>query len=233
MTEQGVLSQTGSFKSFDAQADGYARAESINALYIKPLSATLSNRDPIRAVIRSTATNTDGKTSGIAHPNPDSQVALMHHAHDIAGLEYSKTTFVECHGPGTPAGYSMEGHDVVRVFSEKSVFIESVKPNMGYSGGAADGTSVIETVLALEKQVMPPNINFITPNTKIPFKEGRLKVPTDAMPWPTDRLQRASVDSFGFVGANAHAILNSATQFGIKLSPTTDSSSYKLAHVFG
>lgn len=228
MTEQGVLSPTGSSKSFDAHADGYARAEAINALYIKPLSAALSNKDPIRAVIRSTATNADGKTSGIALPNPDSHVAMMRHAHDIAGLECSETAFVECHGPGTPAGDSMEGQAVARVFSEKGVFIGSVKPNMGHSEGAAGITSVIKTVLALENQTIPPNINFTTPNPNIPFEEAHLQVPTEAVPWPIDRLQRAGVNSFGFGGANAHAIIDSAKQFGVKSFAEKNISSYRL-----
>lgn len=228
MTEQGVLSPTGSSKSFNAQADGYVRAEAINALYIKPLSAAISNRDPIRAVLRSTATNADGKTPGITHPNPDSHVAMMRRAHDIAGLEYSQTAFVECHGTGTPAGDSMEGQALARVFGEKGVLIGSVKPNMGHSEGAAGGTSVIKAVLALERQIIPPNINFTTPNPKIPFKEGRLQVPTEATPWPIGRLQRVCVNSFGLGGANAHAIFDSATQFGVKQSLSKDSSCYSL-----
>ena len=122
---------------------------------------------------------------------------------------------------------------MARVLGEKGVFIGSVKLNMGHLEGAAGGTSVMKTGFALKKQVMLPNINFITPNPKIPFKEGRLKVPTEAIPWPTYRLQRASVNSFGFGGANAHAILNSATQFGINRSPINDSSSYKLLIFFG
>lgn len=104
MTGQGVLSPAGSSKSFDAQADGYARAEAINALYIEPLSVDLRDEDLVHAIIRSTATSADGKTSGIALPNPDSHVAMMRHAHDIAGLKYSQTAFVECHGPGTRVG---------------------------------------------------------------------------------------------------------------------------------
>ena len=99
MTGQGVLCSAGSFKSFDAQADEYARAEAINTLYIEPLSVDLRDEDLVHAIIRSTATSANGKTSGITRPNPDSHVAITRHAHDIAGLKYSQTAFVECHGP--------------------------------------------------------------------------------------------------------------------------------------
>ena len=137
MAEQGVLSPTGSSKSFDARADGYARAEAVNAVYIKSLSAALSNNDPIRAVIRSTAVNADGKTAGISYPNSESHIAMMRRAHDIVGLKCCDTVFVECHGPGTRAGDITEGRAVAAVFGEKGVYIGSVKPNMGHSEGAA------------------------------------------------------------------------------------------------
>ena len=73
-------------------------------------------------------------------------------------------------------------------------------------------------MLALEHQIIPPNINFEIPNEEIPFTEGRLKVPTDPSPWPQDRPQRASVNSFGFGGANAHVILDSAATLDTKVA---------------
>ena len=228
MTEQGVLSPTGQSKSFDAKADGYARAEAINAVYIKKSSVALRDNDPIRAPITSTATNADGKTLGIAQPNSASHIAMMRQAHLSAGLKCSDTTFIECHGPGTPAGDAAEGQAVAEVFGEKGVFMGSVKPNMGHSEGAAGVTSLIKAVLALERGIIPPNINFKTPNPRIPFVAGRLTVPTEPTSWPWDRVRRASVNSFGFGGANAHAILDSAVQHGIVAPKTHHSPSPKL-----
>lgn len=51
----GVLSPSNQSHTFDESADGYGRAEGVGALYLKPLSAALQNGDPVRAVIRSTA----------------------------------------------------------------------------------------------------------------------------------------------------------------------------------
>lgn len=70
--------------------------------------------------------------------------------------------------------------------------------------------------LALEKRIIPPNIYFDTPNPNIPFGEYKLTVPVEPMPWPTDRLERVGVNSFGVGGANAHVLLESATSFGIR-----------------
>lgn len=56
LSEQGVLSPTGSCKTFDAKADGYARGEAINAVFIKKLEDAIRDGDPIRGVVRATAT---------------------------------------------------------------------------------------------------------------------------------------------------------------------------------
>lgn len=69
MTEQGVLSPDGSCKSFSADANGYARGEAITAIFVKPLSHAIRDGNPVRAVIRSSAVNVDGKTPGMSAPS--------------------------------------------------------------------------------------------------------------------------------------------------------------------
>ena len=102
MTEQGVISPTGSCKSFDASADGYARGEAVSALYIKKLSDAISDGDPIRAVIRSTCINNDGKTVGLTSPSTEAHETLIRRGHELAGIkDLSKTAMIECHGTGT------------------------------------------------------------------------------------------------------------------------------------
>lgn len=127
LAEQGVLSPTGSCKTFDAKADGYARGEAINAVYIKKLDDALRDGDPIRAVIRGTAANFDGKTVGITNPNADAHEALMRRAYQTAGIPPSETAFVECHGTGTNVGDPTETTAVGKVFgSKKGLYIGSV-----------------------------------------------------------------------------------------------------------
>ena len=127
MTEQGVLSPDGMCKTFDAKADGYARAEAINAIYVKPLSDAIRDGDPIRAVIRSTATNCDGKTPGMACPSAESHEALMRRAYQAAHLsDLSKTAYVECHGTGTAVGDPLETAAVANVFGRHGLYIGSV-----------------------------------------------------------------------------------------------------------
>ncbi|KAH6869068.1 KR domain-containing protein [Thelonectria olida] len=215
MCEQGVLSPDGSSRSFDAGANGYARGEAINMVYIKKLSDAIRDGNPIRAVIRGTCSQADGKTTGLSVPNWESHENMIRQAYKVAGIDdFGQTGFVECHGTGTQMGDPIETKAVANVFGEHGgVYIGSVKPNMGHSEGASGITSLIKTVLALEHQTIPPNIKFENPNPKIPFKQGKLTVPVESVPWPEDRTERASVNSFGIGGANVHVILDSAKSF--------------------
>ncbi|KAF2158800.1 hypothetical protein M409DRAFT_71433 [Zasmidium cellare ATCC 36951] len=222
LSEQGVLSPTGTCKTFDAAADGYARGEAVNMLYVKRLSQALTDGDPIRAVIRGTSTNCDGRTQGMITPSSTSQEALIRRAYESAGIKnLAETALFECHGTGTSIGDPIEVSAVGRCFGHRGITITSVKPNVGHSEGAAGLTSLIKGILALEHRMVPPNINFSTPNPKIPFDQWKLHVPTEVEPWPQGRAERVSVNSFGIGGVNAHAIIESPWQYGLS-TPTID-----------
>ena len=218
MTEQGVLSPDGSCKSFSADADGYARGEAATAIVVKPLADAIRDGNPIRAVIRATSFNANGNLgAGISVPSTDAQEMLIRHAYSTAGItDFEATAMVECHGTGTPVGDPLECNAVARVFGGGSgVYIGSVKPNVGHTEGASGLVSIIKMVLALENRTIPPNIRFTSPNPKIPFREANLTVPTDPIPWPTNKLERVSVNSFGIGGSNGHVVLDSAAASGV------------------
>ncbi|KAK4183707.1 lovastatin diketide synthase LovF [Podospora australis] len=223
MAEQGALAEDGSCKTFSKDANGYGRAEAINAVYIKPLSAAIRDGNPVRAVIRGVATNHNGRNGGITVPNASAQEALIKQAYESAGItNLSDTGFVECHGTGTPVGDPLETKAVGAAFSSdinyagSHLYIGSVKPNLGHSEGASGLTSVLKAVLALENKTIPPNIKMGTPNPAIPFEKYNLKVPLEPTPWPADRKERVSVNNFGIGGANAHVVLDSADSFGLR-----------------
>ncbi|KAK3687394.1 KR domain-containing protein [Podospora appendiculata] len=212
MTQQGVLSPEGSCKSFDISADGFARADAINAIYIKRLDDAIRDGNPIRAVIRGTSQNADGKSASLMAPSGEAHYALMRKVYEEAHLDPGHTAFVECHGTGTATGDPIETTAVGDVFGEKGVYIGSVKPNIGHAEGASGLNSLIKCVLMLERKTILPQIKFNTPNPKIPFAEKKLKVPLQPTPWPSDRAERVSINSFGIGGSNAHVILDSLAQ---------------------
>ncbi|KAE8422418.1 putative polyketide synthase [Aspergillus pseudocaelatus] len=211
MSGNMVLSTSGICRTFDAESDGYGRGEAINALYLKPLGDAIKADDPIRAIIRSSAANSDGGTSSMSAPSILAQEHLILDAYRRANIkDLSETAFIECHGTGTRAGDKVETTAVANVFGGKGIMIGAVKPNFGHSEGASGITSVIKAVLSLEHGIIPPNVHFEKPNPEISFQENGLVVPVEPMDWPAGRRRRVSVNAFGIGGTNAHVILDSA-----------------------
>jgi len=125
--DQGLLSPTGECRTFDAKANGYARGEAINMIYVKRLSSAIRDNDNIRAVIRGAAVNCDGRTQGMTTPSSTAQAALIRHTYKMAGIsDFSETAIVECHGTGTPVGDPIETEAVASCFGENGVIITGV-----------------------------------------------------------------------------------------------------------
>lgn len=122
----GALSPDGLCKTFDSSADGYGRGEGVNAILIKKLDLAVQNEDPIRAVIRATAINSDGNSPMPGVPRPESQETLIRMAYEKAAIEdFSQTAFFECHGTGTQKGDVIEASVIAKIF-EKGIMMGSV-----------------------------------------------------------------------------------------------------------
>ncbi|KAI1097720.1 putative polyketide synthase [Jackrogersella minutella] len=209
-SKTGIISNSATCRTFDASADGYGRAEGVGALYLKRLSDALREGDPIRAVIRGTAVNSNGRTPGVMQPSADGQERVMRQAYARAGLSVDDTDYVEAHGTGTAVGDPIEVDAISRVFSDRTgrpILIGSVKTNLGHSEATSGITSVIKVVLAMENRRIPATINLETINPKISKPEFNIEIVKSLMTWPVTLCPRASVNSFGFGGANSHAII--------------------------
>jgi acyl transferase domain-containing protein len=106
------LSAEGKCFSFDSRASGYGRGEGAATLILKPLEAAIRDGNPIRAVIRETAANQDGKTPTLTSPSSEAQVELINSCYARAGLDPRDTGYVECHGTGTQAGDTSEARAI-------------------------------------------------------------------------------------------------------------------------
>jgi acyl transferase domain-containing protein/NADPH:quinone reductase-like Zn-dependent oxidoreductase len=91
--------------------------------------------------------------------------------------------------------------------------VGSTKANIGHLEGASGLAALIKTIYVLEKGIIPPQIWYEDTNPRIRLKEWNLAVPTEVTQWPYPGPRRASVNSFGFAGANAHAILEDAASY--------------------
>ena len=218
LANMNMLSADGRCYSFDDRANGYARGEGFGVLVLKRLVDAIKDGDTIRAVIRSTGCNSDGRTPGITQPSGDAQEALIRETYSRAGLDLGSTRFFEAHGTGTALGDPTEASGIGAAFGkfrspDEPLYVGAVKSNIGHLEGASGVAGIIKTILALEKGVIPPNTNFERMNPRIDAPGLNIRFPTQALPWPTPGLRRASVNSFGFGGSNAHVVLDDAYNY--------------------
>ncbi|KAK2752687.1 putative Hybrid PKS-NRPS biosynthetic cluster [Arachnomyces sp. PD_36] len=212
-----MLSPDSRSRMWDEAANGYARGEGCAAVVLKPLSKSIEDNDNIECIIRAAGVNSDGRTKGITMPSAEAQSALIRHTYASAGLDpvVDGCDFFECHGTGTPAGDPVEARAVSNAFfpdgneSKSPLYCGSIKTVIGHLEGCAGLAGVLKASLALQNKSIPPNLHFNRLNPEIARYYGNLLVPTEVMPMDEhpDRPLRASVNSFGFGGTNAHVIL--------------------------
>lgn len=211
-----ALSPDGRCKVFDTSADGMVRGEGCGIVVLKRLSDAVKNRDNIIAVIRGSAVNHDGPSSGITVPNGLAQEALINQAIANARVKPSQISYIEAHGTGTSLGDPIEIRALGSVFAkehtkDKPLIIGSVKTNLGHLEASAGIASLIKVVLSLQHEEIPPHLHFKQPSPHICWDELPFKVPTGPVPWPSgERKRLAGVSAFGFSGTNAHIILEEA-----------------------
>ncbi len=210
-SRMGMIAPDNACKAFDARANGFVRGEGAGVVALKRLSGALADRDRIYAVILNTALNQDGRTPGITVPNGEAQMAIIRRACAQAGIRPAAIRYAEAHGTGTPVGDPIEANALGTVLGEGRSLIEpcpvgSVKTNIGHLEAGAGVAGLIKLALILRHGQIPPNLHFVTPNPNIDFERLKIRVPTSLEPVPCERML-ACVNSFGFGGTNAHALL--------------------------
>nr|QEO74256.1 Beta-ketoacyl synthase [uncultured bacterium] len=214
LSQGRVLAPDGRCRAFDAAASGMVRGEGCAIVVLKRLSHALQDRDNVVAVIRSTAVNQDGPSSGLTVPNGPAQEALIRQALSNADLKPADVDYLEAHGTGTPLGDPIELRALAGVFGpgrERPLLVGSVKTNIGHLEACAGVAGFIKVVLALQHGEIPPHLHFRDPTPHLAWRDSPLVVPTETRPWPAgDRPRVAGVSSFGFSGVNAHVVVQEA-----------------------
>lgn len=216
LCKANALSVDGQCKTFDADADGYARGEGCGVMVLKRLSDALRDKNRIFAVIKASAVNNDGKAAGLTVPNGLSQEAVMMKALSQTDLASSDISYIEAHGTGTPLGDPIEAHSIYNVYGKQRsednpLYLGTVKTNIGHLEAASGAAGVIKTVISLQKNKIYKHLNFkqLNPNIHITNTEIALK----NTPWNSNsKLKIAGVNAFGFSGTNAHLILQEYPQ---------------------
>ena len=227
LSRMQMLSPDGRCKAFGEGANGYVPGEGVASLVLKPLSKALKDKDQIYAVIKGSAVNHTGLTSGMTVPSPRAQAEVVRQALDEVKVPEETITYIEAHGTGTDLG------DPIEVAGLKTAFrntlsvkraIGSVKTNIGHLEAAAGVASVIKVCLQMKNRKLVPSLHANTLNGKLRMDDSGFYVQTKSVEWKRTMLNgqeqplRAGVSSFGAGGVNLHMILEE--------SPVAVSSSY-------
>nr|QVV57686.1 hypothetical protein [Myxococcales bacterium] len=216
LAQTHAISSDGRCKTFDARADGYVRGEGCGVLVLKRLSDAQRDGDHIRALIRGSAMNQDGRSTGLTTPNVLSQQALLEQALESARVPAEVIGYVEAHGTGTPLGDPIEYDALKAVLGQPRAngapcVLGAVKTNIGHLEAAAGVAGVVKAVLSLEHEEIPKNLHFRVLNPRIDVEDTPFLIPTENVPWRRGEAPRyAGVSSFGMSGTNAHVILQEA-----------------------
>ncbi|ODS52965.1 MAG: hypothetical protein ABS36_15880 [Acidobacteria bacterium SCN 69-37] len=214
ISKWGMLSPEGRCKTFDASADGFVRGEGCGLIVLERLSDATRHGRRILAVIRGSAINQDGRSSGLTVPNGLAQQEVVRAALAASRLAPTDVAYVEAHGTGTSLGDPIEVEALAAVYGEGRtpelpLELGSVKSNIGHLEAASGVASVIKLVLALGHHQLPASLHVRTLTPAVPWDRLPLRVSTALHDWhvPADQPRRAGVSAFGFSGMNAHVIL--------------------------
>ncbi|ONI89356.1 hypothetical protein ALI144C_05290 [Actinosynnema sp. ALI-1.44] len=217
LSKAKMLAPDGRCKTFDAAADGYVRGEGAGMVVLKRLSDALADGDRIWAVVRGSAVNHDGRSSGITVPNAAAQREVVRRALAAADIPAHHVGYVEAHGTGTPLGDPIELRALDAVFGDRAgrdpLLVGSVKTNIGHLEPAAGIAGLIKVALSLHHAEIPPHLHLTEVNPAIGMDDLNLRIPTEVTAWPNGEHRRAAgLSSFGASGTNAHVILEQAPE---------------------
>jgi acyl transferase domain-containing protein/acyl carrier protein len=212
-TEANMLSPDGRCKFGDAAADGYVRSEGAALVLLKPLSRAVADGDPIYAVIRGSAMNNDGRSSGsLVSPSREGHESLLRKAFADAEVDPSSMDYIEAHGTGTLVGDPIEIETIGRAVDapgrRRPCLIGSVKTNIGHTESASGVAGLIKVALSLQRGAIPASLHLRNPNPAVAWNNLPVAVQTVTATWPhTEPVRLAGVSSFGITGTNAHVVL--------------------------
>ncbi len=213
----GAMAADGLCKTFDASADGYVRGEGCGVIVLKRLSDAEVDGDHIHAVIRGSAVNHDGRSSGLTVPNVHAQQAVIQEALKSAGVHPAEVSYVEAHGTGTSLGDPIEIQSLSAAYGHhrnphQPLIVGSVKTNLGHLEAAAGITSLIKVILSLRHAEIPPHLHLKHPTPHVDWDHSPISIPSSLLPWKSSNEHKriAGVSSFGFSGTNAHLIVEEA-----------------------
>ncbi|WP_203676400.1 type I polyketide synthase, partial [Cellulomonas phragmiteti] len=205
-----IGSADGVCRPFSARASGAVAGDGVVGVVLRRTEDAVAAGDHVRAVIRGSAVNNDGRKSGYASVSARAQEAVIRDALLFAEVDAASIGSVEAHGSGTPLGDATEWSALAAVYgTQGTTLVGSVKSGLGHLREASGLAGLVRVVASLEHASVPPTINV---GAVAPFARERsaLALSRTVQDWPLPGTRRAAVSSFGLGGTNAHVVLEQA-----------------------
>ncbi|XP_047468168.1 highly reducing polyketide synthase cm3B-like [Mugil cephalus] len=217
LSKAKMISPEGTSRPFSSTADGYGRGEGCGVVLLKPLKKALQDQDHIWGIISKTGVNQDGHSvSPITKPSMTQQEELLRRLYSESDL--LNVQYIEAHGTGTPVGDPTEAGSISNVIAKprppgsETLWIGSVKSNIGHTESAAGVAGLIKVLLMMKHKTIVPSVFYSDRTSSVDTKALNIKIPQKTEKWETCGPRLAGVNNFGFGGTNAHAIVKQHIQ---------------------
>jgi len=190
-------------RPFDATRDGFVLGEGAGCLILEEYEHAKARGAKIYCEVMGGGLSADAYHITAPHPEGLGAKLVMGHALEDAGMRPEDIDYVNVHGTSTPLGDVQEAKAIQHVFGEHAykLNISSTKSMTGHLLGAAGAIEAIATIMAIHEGIIPPTINFTTPDPEL----------DQALNFTFNQAQRRTVNAamtntFGFGGHNTSAI---------------------------
>ncbi|MFQ5414785.1 MAG: beta-ketoacyl-[acyl-carrier-protein] synthase family protein [Phycisphaerae bacterium] len=193
-------------RPFDRTRDGFVLGQGAGVVILEALQHARDRDADILAEVVGYGSTADAFRITDIHETGRGAVAAMRTALDSAGLEPREIQYLSAHGTGTEENDKIESRAIREVFGDHAgaVAISSIKGMIGHLIAAAGAVELITCVLAIRDGVVPPTINYHTPDPNCDLDY----VPNTARRLP---VRNALSNSFGFGGQNDTLIITAWT----------------------
>lgn len=220
------LADDGRCRSFGEGGTGYVPSEGVGVVLLTSLARAEKEGYPIYGVIKGSAINHAGKTSGATVPDPTAQTEVISEALKHANVNPRTISYVEAHGTGTALGDPIEIQGLTRAYEKWTTdkqfcAVGSSKSSMGHSEAAAGIAGLTKILLQFKKKKIFPSLHADTTNPLIPFQDTPFYIERNLKKWESTEIElngervklplRAGLSSFGANGSNVHMIIEEYT----------------------
>jgi len=188
----------GASRPFDKDRDGFVQGEGAGMVVLEELERARKRGAPILAELVGYGANSDAYHATAPSPEGEGAARCMRLALESSGLRPEEVGYINAHGTSTPYNDATETKAIKTVFGAhaRKLAVSSTKSMTGHMLGAAGAAEAVVCILALGRNVLPPTINYTTPDPECDLDY----VPNQ----PREvRVNAAMSNSFGFGGTNA------------------------------